>query len=381
MILLAFSKRGYACTYYNKKGIADFEKITKTMSSFSNWANSLGQGLLSAGTNALTGGLGGLISSGLGALGSLFGPSIKKQINMQKQAQMELNQQAAELNYQYGEQAAENAYNRQMAMYERSYQDQSYSAMRQQMQDAGLSVGLMYGQGGAGGGAGSMSGAPQGATGGAQAGNAAEMIGLALQYKVAQSEIAKNTAEANKINAEAQNVKADTEGKQLHNTQFENLMPIVQEDAKQTTWGKWLDNIVKHWEATTNPNEEAVVTKYINEAIGKEAVIHNDTAKGKSIRQTLAKLAAETEESTQRKQLLEAEEALRNKDVEYYFQKLLIETTIANAASGNAAAAKMQAETARKLEEFNTGKKFTADIWLGIAGLLAKAATIALIAM
>lgn len=381
MILLAFSKRGYACTYYNKKGITDFQKITKTMADKVSWGQTLGSGLLSAGMNALTGGFGGLISSGLGALGSLFGPSVKKQIRMQKEAQMELNQQAAELNYQYGEQAAENAYNRQMAMYERSYQDQSYSAMRQQMEDAGLSVGLMYGQGGAGGGAGSMSGAPQGATGGAQAGNAAEMIGLALQYKVAQSEIAKNTAEANKINAEAQNVKADTKGKQLHNTQFENLMPIVQEDARNTAWGKWIDNQIKTWEASHGDDPTIQATESVNMIVKESLTIDKDGFRVKSIRQTLAKLAAETEESTQRKQLLEAEEALRNKDVQYYFQKLLIETAIANAATGNAEAAKMQADTARKLEEFNTGKKFTADVWMGIAGLLAKAATIALIAM
>ena len=86
--------------------------------------------------------------------------------------QKELNEQAAKLNYEYGEMAAENAYKRQLAMYERSYQDQSYSAMRKQVEDAGLSVGLMYGGSGSGGGQGEMSGAPQGATGGAQAGKA-----------------------------------------------------------------------------------------------------------------------------------------------------------------------------------------------------------------
>ena len=67
--------------------------------------------------------------------------------------------------YQYGEKAAENAYNRQLAMYQRSYEDQSYKAMVEQMEDAGLSVGLMYGGSGSGGGAGAMSGAPKGDTG------------------------------------------------------------------------------------------------------------------------------------------------------------------------------------------------------------------------
>lgn len=122
------------------------------------------EGIKTTGGSAIKGGL----TSGLtGAITSLFGGD-KKQLEMQK----ELNEQAARLNYEYGERAAENAYQRQLAMYERSYQDQSYGAMRKQMEDAGLSVGLMYGGSGSGGGQGEMSGAPQGATGGAQAGKA-----------------------------------------------------------------------------------------------------------------------------------------------------------------------------------------------------------------
>jgi hypothetical protein len=124
--------------------------------------------------DALKDGVGGGISSGIaGAVGGLiggigYGNRLKKQVNAQKQ----LNEQAAKLNYEYGELAAENAYQRQMSMYERSYQDQSYAAMRGQMEDAGLSVGLMYGGGGSGGAGGATTGAPQGETGGAEAGRA-----------------------------------------------------------------------------------------------------------------------------------------------------------------------------------------------------------------
>lgn len=115
---------------------------------------------------SLLSGLGsGLAGAGLGLIGSIgAGKRQEKAIEAQKNAQMELNQQAAELNYQYGERAAENAYNRQLAMYQRSYEDQSYKAMVKQMEDAGLSVGLMYGGNGSGGGAGAMSGAPKGDT-------------------------------------------------------------------------------------------------------------------------------------------------------------------------------------------------------------------------
>lgn len=126
--------------------------------------------LLNSAADGITGGLASGIS---GAVSGLFGGiGAKKRMKRQVDAQKQLNEQAAKLNYEYGEKAAENAYRRQMEMYERSYQDQSYSAMRQQMEDAGLSVGLMYGGGGSGGAGGATTGAPQGETGGAEAGRA-----------------------------------------------------------------------------------------------------------------------------------------------------------------------------------------------------------------
>lgn len=70
---------------------------------------------------------------------------------------------AARINYKYGEMAAENAFERQQVLYNRTYQDQSYANKVAQMDAAGLSPGLMYGGGGAsGGGAGSTTGAPMG---------------------------------------------------------------------------------------------------------------------------------------------------------------------------------------------------------------------------
>ena len=130
--------------------------------------------------DSLISGLGsGIVGAGLGLLGNIgAGSRQEKAIEAQKEAQMALNEQAAELNYEYGEKAAENAYKRQLAMYQKSYEDQSYKAMVGQMEDAGLSVGLMYGGNGSGGGAGAMSGAPKADTGGAIAGQAANVAAL-----------------------------------------------------------------------------------------------------------------------------------------------------------------------------------------------------------
>lgn len=148
------------------------------------------------------------------AIGGLFKPSVKKQIKWQKEAQKELNEQAADLNYRYGEMSAQNAYNRQMEMYERSYQDNSYSAMRKQMEDAGLSAGLMYGNGGSGGGAGSMTGAPQGETGGATAGDAGMALSAAMQMEGIKTQRIAVAADAALKYAQVEKLEADTNRQQ-----------------------------------------------------------------------------------------------------------------------------------------------------------------------
>lgn len=93
--------------------------------------------------------LSGIMGSAAGIL-NLFGIGRKKQIRQQK----EMVENAAKINYKYGEMAAENAFERQQVLYNRTYQDQSYANKVAQMDAAGLSPGLMYGGGGASGGGG-----------------------------------------------------------------------------------------------------------------------------------------------------------------------------------------------------------------------------------
>ena len=214
------------------------------------------------------------------ALGALFSPSRKKLMKEQKEAQMELNEQAAALNYLYGEKAAESAYARQLAMYRRSYEDQSYKAMRKQMEDAGLSVGLMYGgNGGSGGGVGSMTGAPMGATGGAQAGDAASVMGLALQYKrlqnetmLAQSQAAVNEAQANKLNTDSEDTKATREAR-INN--YLSQIGVNEQQAKklyQEGRAQWLNNL----KVETLMEKTAEELREELQALGVEAVKNPD---------------------------------------------------------------------------------------------------------
>lgn len=349
------------------------------MSKFWDKAKGVGGNLISGGLSGITGGL----ASGLtGAITSLFGGD-KKQLEMQK----ELNEQAARLNYQYGEMAAENAYKRQLAMYERSYQDQSYGAMRKQMEDAGLSVGLMYGGSGSGGGQGEMSGAPQGATGGAQAGRAPtaverqmanmQMSQLALTMENLQADInVKETVqEKNLAEAEAARANAGLSTEQKI-TEAQRRDALI-EELIQRGMKDWIDNIIKkrglHYtpEGQKEPNltedgEFGVdTTRYENDVYGSLQV-----RKGSTLDQaqayTVLKIAADEAATSERAKLNEALTNLNNEKKKYYWAEILSALTRADAAATTAAANKLSAE-------WNTGEKYNdpnywIEIGVGIIG-------------
>lgn len=202
-------------------------------------------GSLLQGMGAGVGGgiIGGLANGISGAVSGLFGPSIYKQRDIQKQL---MNHQA-KLSFDYGEKAADSAFDRNMKMYERQFEDQSYETQRKRMEDAGLSVGLMYGGGGAGGGGGaSTSGQPQGGV--EVSGGSAPNMAAMQQASTAASELGMRAiaftkdqnlkdAQINELNAKAEAARAsaglETEKKisevQLRDTIREKL---TQEGAK-----------------------------------------------------------------------------------------------------------------------------------------------------
>ena len=85
---------------------------------------------------------GGAVATIIGTAGSIL------QNKIQNEQSKENIEHAAAVNYGYGEMAADNAQARTKALYSELY---SPEAKVKQLKDAGLSVGLMYGQGGAGG--------------------------------------------------------------------------------------------------------------------------------------------------------------------------------------------------------------------------------------
>lgn len=336
------------------------------------------------GESAISTGISGAIGTGLGLLGSIgAGKRQRKAIEAQKNAQKELNEQAASLNYEYGEKAAENAYQRQLSMYNRSYEDQSYKAMREQMENAGLSVGLMYGGSGSGGGAGAMSGAPKADTGGAIAGQATSAAALmevenqrkalALQQASMAKDIQLKDAEIELKKKEAE--KAGKESLYTEAlTETENTLRNAK--AHREFWEgrlSWIENLRKQFEDVTTPSEDgelnATEDMYGNYEIISKAI--GTASKAASV----LKVIAETGTEKQRKVCLAAEAALTNEKVKGYWKEL--EAAIKNADSQAiiAAATKLDSETKRMDIEHKYGVKMTVKQWIelgiGVTGAVA----------
>ena len=172
---------------------------------------------------------------------------------------------AARINYKYGEMAANNAFERQQVLYDRTYQDQSFANQVAQMDAAGLSPGLMYGKGGAGGGgAGSTTGAPMGATGAAGAGAAADpnaQLQALMSLRQVRMNERKNEAEINLLNTQADTLKAEA-AKNKEETQSiidKRLWEVKQEMFKG--WKGFIDTANQLWDQMVKwqPTEKATI--------------------------------------------------------------------------------------------------------------------------
>lgn len=338
------------------------------------------------GENAMSAGISGAIGTGLGLLGSIgAGKRQRKAIEAQKNAQKELNEQAASLNYEYGEKAAENAYQRQLAMYQRSYEDQSYKAMRKQMEDAGLSVGLMYGNSGSGGGVGAMSGAPKADTGGATAGqaaNAAALMEVENQRKslaLQQASMAKDI-QLKDAEIELKEKEADKAGKEALYTEAMTETENILRSAKthREFWEgrlSWIENLRKQFEDVTTPSEDGELNA-TEDIYGSYEIISKAIGTASKAAGVL-KVVAETGTEEQRKVAVAAEAALTNEKAKGYWKELEVAIKNADSQAIVAAATKLNAETNQMDIKHKYGVEMTAKQWIelgiGVTGAVAGA--------
>lgn len=329
--------------------------------------------------------LSGIIGSASGILSTL-GVGRKRQIRDQK----EMAENAAKINYKYGEMAAKNAFERQQILYDRTYQDQSYANQVAQMDAAGLSPGLMYGKGGAGGGgAGSTTGAPMGATGAAGAGIAADpnaqLQALMSLRQVRMSE-RKNEAEVNLLNTQAEALKAEAAKNEEETTSIieKRIWQVKQEMFEG--WKGFIDTANQLWDQmvkwqptkkTTIDGKEVEIPKYFeieDDKFGK-IVFGEESFQGDMM--------------TAEKQILEGTAAIKTLESIYADKKLAaeIKKINADACSGMAqaayyyAAGETQKAEAKMLEAKKRTEEATADLrelqyWTEIANTIIKLAQV-----
>ncbi|QCS36872.1 DNA pilot protein [Tortoise microvirus 18] len=289
----------------------------------------------------------------------------KELLELQEEAQKRLNEhlgaqnysyeeKSAAMNYEYGEMAAENAYNRQREFYDYQQEQESLTNQFNEAQALGLNPltftgGATGGSGGGGGGIGSTGGTP-----GKQSGEVADYLalqGAEQNAKLLDIEEKKATAEIAAIGAEAANKWADTKLKNEERKSNIERSPIENELLKQEGIEKWIENTRKQYE-----NRQAGDVDTWGAWSDQFGMIQID--KGSPFDQ---KTSLEIAEASSRINNNNASAELNTEKKKHYWQEIVNATKSADAQEAQAAAIKLAAE-------FNYGEYTNWKFWTKLAG-------------
>ena len=293
---------------------------------------------------------GGLIGKAMG----MFGPS---QATLD-QRQLKQQQKLSDIQEEANRRLMQDSYGLQKDMYNHQYNMNTPEEMRKRYEEAGMNPALAYTQGGVGGVSGGSGGASvSGATAADSAAQTSadaskeqamnQRIGMALQHRMQESQIALNESQAEKNKKEAENVGAKT-------TTEEETRELLKENMKQAGIEKWFQNEATKWkleETGYEQNNERGVM--MNEKLGESLSIHAGSIYNQEMVKALVKTQAETGK-------LNAEEALTTEKALGYYRELLIAEQKGNAEEVKAAAIKLAAE-------HSTGEYTNWKTWVSVA--------------
>ena len=242
-----------------------------------------------------------------------------------------------------------------MGISKEMFEATGYAAQRRQMEEAGLSAGLMYGYAGQGG---STTSASAGSAGAGSASDemarkqaATQTQGMALQNAMTMSQIEVNKAQANKLNADAGLSGAQTKTEDEKRT-------ILIENLKQQGVSQWYANLEN--EIKRNPPiKENESIMFRNEKYDVYTGFQGTSYWTQEVTNGLLKSAAEINN-------ISANTLLTDKKIGGYWQELVNETKKADAAGMQAAAAKLSAE-------FNAGELQNLKFWIQMSTEVIKA--------
>lgn len=282
----------------------------------------LGEAAVSGLTGAVSGGIGSIISGGLGLIGGLFKKNNNGLENQQKLMQQawEYEKEGMGLQYNYGQQAADAEYKRNLQM----WKDTNYGAQRAEMEKAGLSAGLMYGNGGGqaastAGGSATQPNAPK--TNPVEVALQQQAMGLQLKQIEAQNRLA--NAEATKTIAEANKIAGvDTEGAKLDNEwkKVENRIQLSRENIEAS-------NVT-----AAEANAQKAVAEWNSAVIQAEIDADTKAEKTQIIIEQLTNMRKEGALMVANKELSEKQKEKVEKEINYMYYELYTQRMSAEAA-------------------------------------------------
>lgn len=289
-------------------------------------------------------------AAGAAAAGGI-GNTVVQQIGGKKkqkrayELQSKLNRETAELNYQYGEMAADSAHGRTLDIYQRQKEDTSYKAQVQDALEAGLSPSI-FGNQGAGGGQGGGGAQGSGARGiqpadvAALEGVANERRALSIEGAKAAAETARVYAEAKKTKAEIKNIEADTKKKEEETSTSQELTPLQADLLKSEAVKNWQEN-----GAFTDKNAVEIAEAWSRVAKNESDIELNETAK--EVNMAMAEL------NTEKKKAL--------------WKELMIAQQNANSNEIQAKSVALAAEHGTgKLGNWKSWRELSENVWDGI---------------
>lgn len=318
-------------------------------------------GALSGG---IAGGISGIVGNIFGGLGDALGIS---EASRQKELESQQKKELMDYQYRLNERGAENAYKRQMELYERSLRDNSPEARRKRLEDAGLSVGLMMGNGAGqiGSGSGSTTTPPQANT--AQASGA---LSIGRITPIEMATLQKNQAEINLMNSEARKNNADAareEGSKNYHIEMLRQEGIAQWMANELK-SYWLENNKEDMEEFPEFYQE-----WKNERLEETVQFKPDNTENREKLTEILLNATRAEAEAGDANMKNAEALLSNEKTRWYFTEMLIKMAMGRAAEAQALAAKTAADANALKIAYDTGEewnwKTVADYGFRAAGM------------
>lgn len=197
-----------------------------------------------------------------GAVGALTGINSHKEKEKEMKQAWDYEKQGMALQYQYGQQAANAAQDRNQAMWDYT----NYENQRKHLENAGLSVGLMYGNGG------SQAASSAGGTATQPSAPTTNPLAIGLQSKQIDlqnralgSQIALNLANAAKSAAEAKKTGGvDTEKAELE-IKWQEVENKIQESREQIAAHNITEAAANAQKAMEEWNQSMLNTQYLDE--------------------------------------------------------------------------------------------------------------------